>query len=221
MGNVCVLHSHNYDYYIIICNIQLSWLYLNLQNILYQTNPIHTPFLWYWYQTVDVIYHRHPNIMGLGTIIGTYLYELTLIYFKFPFTNCFSLFKMWIAHFDFICLDGIWECGSRGQTFRCHNFVHLFMQSVNLHSLHMFFIFSERVCGTWCCFPSPSRQERVCASCTVYTCSDSSAPLFSLTRAHVLRAWPGLTSSFQSLGSSHQISTVVHCICMHCQNCIM
>lgn len=39
--------------------------------------------------------------------------------------------------------------------------------------------------------------------------------LFSLTRAFVLWAWPGLTSSF------HQISTVVHCIYMHCQNCIV
>lgn len=61
------------------------------------------------------------------------------------------------------------------------------------------FFFPERVCGTWCCLSSPLRQDRVCGSSTVYTCSDSSALLFGLTRAFVLRAWPGLTSSFRSL----------------------
>lgn len=58
------------------------------------------------------------------------------------------------------------------------------------HGYMLFFALSERPWGAWCSLSSPLRQKRVI---------DSSAPLFCLTRAFVLWAWPCLTTSFLRL----------------------
>lgn len=106
---------------------------------------------------------------------------------------------MWIAHFDCIRLDGIWECGSRRQD---HNYVHLFMQSGNLSAKpfspkgarYLFFL-KECVEPDAVYLVLWDRREYVLATqctCVQTALSHQSSCSASVTRSHLLLSEPWL-----------------------------